>query len=72
MLIVWQMESHSGRCYDHMYWLADVVAIVADGIATLVDGRCYCHCGRWNSHIGWNGLVMADVIALWQMEWPLG
>ena len=20
LLIVWQMESHSGICYDHMYW----------------------------------------------------
>ena len=37
MLIVWQMESHNGRCCDHMYW---------------VIGRCYSHCARWNSHIG--------------------
>ena len=35
MLIVWQMESHSGRYYDYMYWvMADVIAIVTDGIAT--------------------------------------
>ena len=29
-------------------------------------------CGRWNSH--WVNFVMclADVIAMWQMLWPLG
>ena len=43
--------------------MADVIAIVADGIATLSDGRCYCHCGRWNSHTGWNA-VKADLIAI--------
>ena len=42
--------------------VADVITIVADGMATLWDGRCYCHCGRWNSHTGWN-VVKADLIA---------
>ena len=28
------------------------------------DGWCYCHCGRWNSHLGWNGCkIMADAVA---------
>ena len=36
-LILWQMEGHSGRCYDHLCkWMADVIAIAADGIAILV------------------------------------
>ena len=53
---LWQMESHCGRCCNHFIgWLVDVVAKVTDEIATLVNGRCYCHCGRWNDHIGWNG-----------------
>ena len=73
ILIVWQMESHSGRCYDHIYW---------------VIGRCYCHCGRWSSHIGeWQMLLplwqmewqhriecfwlWQMLLPLWQMEWPL-
>ena len=59
--------------------MADVIAIVADGMATckmadinadcgrwnshFIDGWCYCHCGRWNSHIGWN-VFKADLIAL--------
>ena len=34
--------------------VADVIATVADGMATCVGifqyGRCYCQCGRWNSH----------------------
>ena len=37
--------------------MVDVIAIVADEIATLWDGRCYCHCGRWNSHIRWNDFI---------------
>ena len=28
-------------------------------------------CGRWNSHTFIFCVVMADVIAQWQMEWPL-
>ena len=39
------------------------MAIVADGMATLVDGRCYCHCDRWNNHIGWDDLIMTDIIS---------
>ena len=42
--------------------VADVIAIVADGIAALWDGWCYYHCGRWNSHTGWN-VVKAGLIA---------
>ena len=37
--------------------------ILAEWIATFWDGWCYCHCGRWNSHIGWN-VVKADLITL--------
>ena len=56
-LIVWQMKSHSGRCYDHMYW---------------VIGRCCCHCGRWNSHIGWSDFEYARCYFLcgrWNGHW---
>ena len=61
---LWQMESHCGRCCNHLIgWMADVTAKVADGIATVRNGRCYCHFGRWNSHIEWNVLIYADVIA---------
>ena len=38
MLYVWQMEDHSGKCYDHIYW---------------VNGRSCCLCCRWISHLGW-------------------
>ena len=47
MVIVWQMESHSGRCYDHVHW---------------VISKWYYHCGRWNSHIDGMILIMADVV----------
>ena len=53
-------------------WLADVSAIVADGIATLVDGKCYCHCGRWNSQIGWNDFDYGRCYCLcgrWNASW---
>ena len=43
--------------------MVDVMATMIDGIAILVNGKCYCHCDRWNSHIGWNVLIMADVVA---------
>ena len=44
---LWQIKSHCGRCCNYFIgWLADVIAKVADGIATLGDGRCYYHCGR--------------------------
>ena len=36
---------------------------VADGIDTFWDGWCYCHCGRWNNHIGWK-VFKADLITL--------
>ena len=27
-------------------------------------GWCCCHCGLWNSHLGWNGFkIMADVVS---------
>ena len=63
LLSMWQIESHLNEV------MADVIAMVADGITTLSDGRCYCHCDRWNSHTGWNvgkgGLIafVADGIA---------
>ena len=43
--------------------LADVVAIMIEGKATLVTGRCYCHCGRWNSYIDGMILIITYVIA---------
>ena len=37
-------------------WMVDVIAIVADGMATGVEcfdyGRCCCLCGRLISHMG--------------------
>ena len=56
LLPFWQME------WPHVRWLMLLLTMV-DGIATLRDGWCYCHCGRWNSHTGWN-VDMADLIAL--------
>ena len=56
--------------------LADVIANVMwqmfsplQYIAT-IDWLILLPCGRWNSHYLFL-FVMADVIALWQMEWPL-
>ena len=52
---LWQMESHCGRCYEHLIvWLADVIAKNVRLNSPIGDDRCYCHCGRWNGHIGWN------------------
>ena len=70
---------HNGRCYCHIIvgWCLTMWkmenhmcdswcnVIVADGIATWLFGWCYCH-GRWNSHIGWNGLRQM-LLPLWQM-----
>ena len=48
---------------------------VAGGIATYyllcVIRQILLPCGRWNSHTFLLCVVMADVIAQWQMEWPL-
>ena len=30
----------------------------------MLHGRCYCQCGRWNSHCR-VGIVVADVNAMW-------
>ena len=52
--------------------MADVVAMWQDGAATffllLKDGRCYFQVG---DGIATMYIVMADVIAKWQMELPL-
>ena len=32
-------------------WMADVVAIVADGMTTLLNGWWYSQCSRWNGHM---------------------
>ena len=52
--------------FNHLFgWLAD-------GIATLGDGRCYCHCSRWNGHIGWNDFIYGRCYCLcgrWNSHW---
>ena len=52
-------------------WQLMLLLIVADGIANFVNGWCYCHCGRWNSHLV-GMFSKADLIAWWQMLKPLG
>ena len=49
-----------GWCHFHacvlLYFVADVITTMADGIAICendVIGRCYCQGGRWNSLPGW-------------------
>ena len=68
---------HDRCCYHHI--MADVIALC------LFYGRCYCHvvfgrcCCQFyvedvKPHIVFQLFatsVMADVIAQWQMEWPL-
>ena len=70
---LWQMKSHCGRCCNHLIgWLADVIAKVADGIATSGDGRCYCPCGRWEGCIGWNDFNYGRCYCLcgrWNSHW---
>ena len=63
LLFFWQrlLPMECGRCIYHYsdiatIWLADVYCQVADGIAT-------CYLFVFNA-------IWADVIALWQMEWP--
>ena len=60
----------NGRCILPI--VVDVVATVADGIATFVGmfncGRCYYYCGRWNSHFCWNVSLWQMLLPLWQME----
>ena len=60
---------YCGRCNNHLL-LADVIAkcVVADVIAKYMMAGVVAICGRWNIHFMW----WADVIALWQMEWPHG
>ena len=73
----------NGRCYCHVFIYialtnmhltvvkADVVCLVEDGKSTFVRcikcGRCYCKVAN-GIPPGWR---LADVIARWQMEWPL-
>ena len=58
-LLLWQMKTtfldnwcccDCGRWKTTM-WMADVIAIVVDGITTLITGWCYNQCSRWNSHM---------------------
>ena len=60
LLSLWQMEKPHCEITDDVVtvadgiatvWMADVVAIVANGISTLLNGWCYSQCDRWNSHI---------------------
>ena len=58
--------------------MADVIAnfAVVDVIALTVFCNTLCwlvllQSGRWNSHILFVICYKADVIALWQVEWPL-
>ena len=72
-----------GRCYCHVFIYialpnmhitvveADVICLVEDGKSTFCEsimcGRCYCQVAD-GIPPGWR---LADVIARWQMEWPL-
>ena len=53
LLPMWQMESH---CDEWQMLIA-------------YCGWCYCHCGRWNSHVCWNVSLWQMLLPLWQMEW---
>ena len=46
--------------------LADVIAKMADGVAMLVFGRCYCHVADVFATIF--VVMLADIIARWLME----
>ena len=70
-----------GGCWYHLlddYWgkcktfVAGVIAIVADGKATcnILIGWCYCHCGRWYSHLMMI-LLWQMLLPKWQMVYPL-
>ena len=58
-LLCWLMLLPSGR------WNGHILSVVC------CWGRCYCHVAGWNSHTFILCVVMADVIAQWQVEWPL-
>ena len=58
-LMFWPCERWNHMCDS---WCN---VIVTDGITTWLFGWCYCH-GRWNSHIGWNGLRQM-LLLFWQM-----
>ena len=44
-----------------------VVDVKTTNCCNILYGRCYCQCGRWNSHCRVD-VVVADVNAMWQME----
>ena len=73
MLILWQMESHSGRCCNYLHWVTGRCYCHSGRWSiTLVDGSCFCHCGRWNSHIGWNDFDYGRCYCLcgrWNGHW---
>ena len=82
-VIGWCYANVCGRCYVHVlqhkkiwlyycHYVVDVITTRADDFASLF---CYWlmlmpMCGRWHSHFFLCDVV-ADVIAKWQMEWPL-
>ena len=51
------------------YFLADVVARMADGIAMYMIGRCYCHVADVVATVVF--LFIGDVIGWWLMFLPL-
>ena len=52
-------------------WQMKFLLIVADGMATFVNGWHCCHCGRWNSH--WLECFPRQILLpWWQMLKPLG
>ena len=78
LLKLWQMLLPRGRCYPLSLCVADVIANFA--VVDVIPLTVYCNtlcwlvllpCGRWNSHTFLLCVVVADVIAQWQMEWPL-
>ena len=77
----WQMllPFYYGRCLYHysilqlLYWLMLLPSGRWNGhiLLLFVVGQMLSPCGRWNSHTFILCVVMAEVIAQWQMEWPL-
>ena len=58
--------------------LADVIAFFSNhrdlwaDVIALILRLMLLPCGRWNSHWVNFDICLADVIAMWQMLWPLG
>ena len=58
-----------GRCYCHIY--SGRCYTTFHYIATHCIGQCYCQVADGIATYCYYCFVMADVIAQWQMEWPL-